>query len=109
MGILTYIKIAGIAALVIVVGYFVWTYQGMKNEVRVLKDQKAALEVSLQTAEKTVELLKEYANVDEIIDDSTDDDVLYYLQHGVFPKTHDSEGNGLSTSPKPPDTAKPNR
>jgi len=107
MGTLTYIKIGIVAALVIAVGYFVWSYQEMKNDNRILVDQKAAVEANLKTAEKAVTMLKEMRDVHEAIDNAPNDDVAEYLRTGVFPKRPDTKGDGVSTPAKPTDPEKP--
>lgn len=106
MGIFTYVKIIAVALLVIAVGYFVWSYQGMKNDKRMLESQHVADLANLKTAETTINLLKEMTDVNEAIDNAPSDDVAEYLRTGVWPKRPDSKGDGVPAPAKPTDAQK---
>lgn len=108
MVILSYLKIGSAVVLALVVGYFAWTYQGMRNEVRVLETQHTTDLENLKVAEKTINILKEFSDVNEAIDNAPNDDVAEFLRTGMWPKHPDSKGNGVPTSPEPTTPTKSN-
>lgn len=84
--------------------------QNLHKDAQILKEQsgRAIAEANLKTAEKTIALLKEYEDVEQIIDESPDDDVAYYLRTGVW-RDSSTKGNRLPAAPGPTDPKKPDR
>lgn len=65
-----------------------------------------AAETNLKTAEKTIKLLKEFQDVDEVINSTDDDDVAEYLRTGVWPKTNPKPSDSTTPAAKQPKAGK---
>jgi hypothetical protein len=107
VGIFTYLKLGLVAALVIGVAYFAWSYQGMKIKLQEEKTMREVAEAKVVVAEKTIKIFREWENIDEVMENAGDDDVIDYLRTGVWPQDRSKAGDRPAPVPGPAETGKP--
>lgn len=107
MGILTYFKLGVVLAVVAVIGTLYVQKQHLATKLHDAQIQVEVAEAKVVVAEKTIKLLKEYQDVEEVIQNSDDDDVAQYLRDGVWPAPHPKTGDSSAATAPKPQTGKP--
>lgn len=101
-------KILGGALVVTLIAGGILYVQNLRltNQVQLAEGRAQVAESNLKTAEKTIAILKEYEDVDTAIEESPDDDVAYYLSHGVW-RDSNTKGNRVPAPAPAPGAKEP--
>ena len=107
-GIISKILAVGLAAALLGSGILYVQNLQLKNDVQTAEGRAQVAESNLKTSEKIIAIFKEYNDVEAIIENNPDDDVAYYLQHGVW-RDSDTKGNRIPTTPGTAGSTKPGK
>lgn len=107
MAILTYFKLGAVGVAVLLIGTLYIQKLHLTTKLHDAQIKVEVAEANLKVAEKTIKLLKEYQDVDQVIENAGDDDVAEYLRTGVWPKSHPKTGDSPAAAPGQPQTGKP--